>query len=146
MKKVFSIEKFVADCIADGDGDNAKEVIKRHSWAPECNHLTSREMNAIGYLTHENWMIEVPDPSRQSPSSESATSLPTSSYNDPLYGGNRVGDVVEVQGIPCIIKARKRCRGCILTGASMDLCYKYACNPYDRDDAKDVSFVRIKRL
>ena len=145
--KVFSLEKFIDDCIEDGrHGACAKEVIERHPWAVKCNHLTSREMNAIGCLTHEDWMIELPDPSRQSPSSESATSLPTSSYNDPLYGDCPVGAVVKIQGIPCRIKSRKGCRGCILTGASMDLCYKYACSPSDRFDEKEVSFVRIKRL
>lgn len=144
--KVFSLEKFINRCIEEGDGTCAKEVIERHTWAVECNHLTSREMNVIRYFTHEDWMIELPDPIPQSPASESATSLPTPSSLDPLYGDNRVGDVVEVQGIPCRIKARKRCKGCILTGAPMDICYKYACSPSDRFDEKEVSFVRIKRL
>ena len=99
----------------------------------------------MGLGTCDEWMIEVPDPAPQLPASESATSLPTSSHDDPLYGDCPVGAVVKIQGIPCRIKARKWCRGCILTGASMDLCYKYACCPYDRNDAKNVSFVRIKR-
>ena len=70
--------------------------------------------------TCDEWMIELPDPVPQPPTSESATSLPTPSCLDPLYGNRRVGSVVEVQGIPCRIKARKRCKGCILTGAPMD--------------------------
>ena len=146
--KVFSLEKFIDDCIEDGrHGACAKEVIERHPWAVKCNHLTSREMNAIGYLTHENWMIELPDPTPSTQSTqESATSQPLPPPPAPKYGDCPVGVVVEIQGIPCRIKARKRCRGCILTGASMDLCYKYACSHYDRYDAKDVSFVRIKRL
>ena len=146
MKKVFSLEKFIDSCIEDEDGTCAKEVIERYPWAVESNHLTSREMKVIGCLTHDDWMIELPDPVRQSPASESATSLPTPSCLDPLYGNRRVGSVVEVQGIPCRIKARKWCKGCILTGAPMDICYKYACSPYQRMDSKNVSFVRIKRL
>ncbi len=145
--KVFSLEKFIDCCIEDGDGTCGIDVTERHPWAVKCNRFTSIEMSAIGYLTHEDWMIELPDPTPSTQSTqESATSLPTSSHDDPLYGDNRVGDVVEVQGIPCRIKARKRCRGCILTGAPVELCHDYACTPYDRYDAKNVSFVRIKRL
>ena len=144
--KVFSLEKFKADMgdvstiAVQGAIDGGK------GWACLSEGKTKEEMNSMGLGTCDEWMIEVPDPAPQLPASESATSLPTSSHDDPLYGDCPVGAVVEVQGIPCRIKARKWCGGCILTGASMDLCYKYACNPYDRDDAKDVSFVRIKRL
>lgn len=148
--KVFSLEKFIADCIEDGDGTCASEVLERNPWAVECHHLTSREINAIGYLTHENWMIELPDPTPSTQSTqESATSQPEPTPSSPKYGDCPVGAVVEVQGIPCRIKSSKRgkrCKGCILTGAPLDLCYQYACTPYERDDAKDVSFVRIKRL
>ena len=145
--KVFSLEKFIDCCIKEGDGTCAKEVIERNPWAVKCNHLTSREINAIGYLTHENWMIELPDPTPSTQSTqESATSQPLPPPTAPKYGDCPVGAVVKIQGIPCRIKARKWCRGCILTGASMDLCYKYACCPYDRNDAKNVSFVRIKRF
>ena len=61
MKKVFSIEKFVANCIARGDGVDYDDVIERHSWAVECDHLTRREMSVIGNSTHDNWMVEVED-------------------------------------------------------------------------------------
>lgn len=141
--KVFSLEKFKADMgdvstIAEGAIDGGK------GWACLSEGKTKEEMNSMGLGTCDEWMIELPDPVPQPPASESVTSFTLSSL-DPLYGNIRVGDVVEVQGIPCRIKARKGCNGCILTGASMDLCYKYACCPYDRYDARDVSFVRIKR-
>ena len=146
MKKVFSLEKFIDDCIKEGYGTCAKEIIERHQWAVECNHLTSREINVIGYFTHEYWMIELPDTAPLSSPSESATSVAYDSCRTPLYDETEVGDTVLVQGIPCRIKARDWCRGCILSGAPMDICKKYACDPYERMDSKNVSFVRIKRL
>ena len=147
--KVFSLEKFKADMgdvstiAVQGALDGGK------GWACLSEGKTKEEMNSMGLGTCDEWMIELPDPVPQPPTSESVTSLPTPSCLDPLYGNRRVGDVVEVQGIPCRIKAGKRCKrckGCILTGASMDLCYKYACSPFERMDSKNVSFVRIKRL
>jgi len=145
MKKVFSLEKFIASCIKDGDGTCATEVIERHPWALECDYLTRREMGAIGHTTREDWMTELPDRAPLSPHSENATSQATALAGNPLYGDRSVGAVVKIQGIPCRIKSRKWCRGCILSGAPTYLCFKYACTPYDRDDAKDVSFVQIKR-
>ena len=144
--KVFSLEKFKADMgdvstiAMQGALDGGK------GWACQSEGKTKEEMNSMGLGTCDEWMIELPDPVPQPPTSESATSLPTPSCLDPLYGNRRVGAVVEVQGIPCRIKARKRCKGCILTGVPMELCYKYACSPYQRMDSKNVSFVRIKRL
>lgn len=143
--KVFSLEKFIASCIEEGDGTCAKEVIEQYPWALKCNYLSRREMGAIGYLTREDWMTELPDPSPLSPPSENAISQATTLAGNPLYCDRSVGAVVKIQGIPCRIKSRKWCRRCILSGASTDLCSKYACTPYERDDAKDVSFVRLKR-
>ena len=144
--KVFSLEKFKADMgdvstiAVQGALDGGK------GWACQSEGKTKEEMNSMGLGTCDEWMIDVPDSTPSTHTSESTTSLPTPSCLDPLYGNRRVGSVVEVQGIPCRIKARKRCKGCILTGASMELCYKYACSPSDRFDEKEVSFVRIKRL
>ena len=165
--KVFSLEKFKADMGDVSTIDVQGAIDGGKGWACQSEGKTKEEMNSMGLGTCDEWMIELPDSVPQSPASESATSLPTPSCLDPLYGGNRVGeermklgqalekyesqytevgDTILVQGIPCRIKARKRCKGCILTGAPMDICYKYACTPFERMDSKNVSFVRIKRL
>lgn len=59
--KVFSLEKFIDSCIKDGDGTCANDIISRWSWAVMCNNLTSREIRAMGYITHDDWMVELPD-------------------------------------------------------------------------------------
>ena len=59
MKKVFSLEKFIADCIADGDGTNGDEIISRYPWARLIDGRTTEQINGMGYLTHECWMTEV---------------------------------------------------------------------------------------
>jgi len=61
MKKVFSLEKFVADCIADGDGVDYDDVIDRHSWALVINGHTEEEIEAMDYGTCDEWMVEVED-------------------------------------------------------------------------------------
>lgn len=61
MKKVFSIEKFVANCIADGDGVDYDDVIDRHSWALVMDGHTEEETEAMDYGTCDEWMVEVED-------------------------------------------------------------------------------------
>lgn len=55
--KVFSVSKYIEDMKSYGRSDSA---IRRHlvGWAAECYGLTEEEMDAIGYVTCENWMEE----------------------------------------------------------------------------------------
>lgn len=60
-KKVFSKEKFLEyeDC------RNMFNILLAHygedNWVNRCDGLTETQIATLGYLTHEDWMIEVED-------------------------------------------------------------------------------------
>lgn len=51
MKKVFSTEKYL---------EWGKNKAHQHWWV-KCNGLTEEEMLELGYLTMEDWLVEVED-------------------------------------------------------------------------------------
>lgn len=55
MKKVFSKEKFIEDM---GHEEYQKTIFPYGSYVDECDGLTEEEMEELGYLTDEDWMIE----------------------------------------------------------------------------------------
>ena len=58
IKKVFSVEKFKNYCEMKGD---SKERINQHCyfWAYKCDGLTKEEMRSLGFITRNEWMIEI---------------------------------------------------------------------------------------
>lgn len=55
--KIFSVEKFMESCIEDGD---TPEQINEHNvWVPLCIGKTEAEIEEMGLLTDDRWMVEV---------------------------------------------------------------------------------------
>ena len=53
MKKVFSKEKFLEV--------EESEEYKGNEWIDECDGKTEEQMKALGYMSEEKWMVEVPE-------------------------------------------------------------------------------------
>lgn len=53
--KVFSLKKFKADKACP---TSVKLTGLRSGWTQESNGKTAEEMKAMGYSTHEDWMVE----------------------------------------------------------------------------------------
>jgi len=60
MKKVFSLEKYTENRVEKGH-DRAWVDRNINSWGKECEGLTAEEMCDIGYMTMDEWMVEVDD-------------------------------------------------------------------------------------
>ena len=58
MKKVFSVEKFIKDQKQSGR-EASKIELSLSLWAKECDGLTEDEMEQLGCVTDDDWMIEV---------------------------------------------------------------------------------------
>lgn len=63
MKKVFSKEKWIKKEILTNNfpinKNEIDELVELLGWPNECDGLTEEEMNKLGYLTRQNWMVEV---------------------------------------------------------------------------------------
>lgn len=62
MKKVFSKERYIDDIGIDAYEENRANG---YDWAEKCDGLTEKEMKKLGYSTHETWMIEIEDDSKE---------------------------------------------------------------------------------
>lgn len=55
--KIFSVEKFMESCIEEGD--TPEQINTNYIWVPLCIGKTKAEINDMGLLAHDRWMVEV---------------------------------------------------------------------------------------